>query len=408
MPLDRIRSLGRPRQPPLTPRDRAWDVSRRYGVALAVSFLSLAVKLFLRQYFELGAEREAPFMLSQAAVMIAGWYGGLGPGLLATAFGAVVGDYFFMEPFNALGLVTTGQKIRTVLFVVEGALISVLTDQLNAARARAERNEAETRTLQRELLEATDGEQRRIGHDLHDGLGQHLTGIAFMSKLMEQRLGARAVPEADDARKIAGLVNRAIGWTRDLARGLAPVDLDQEDGLTAALKHLSDSTTDLYGPTCRFEAEPDITVSNPHLAVHLYRIAQEALNNAVKHARPRTIVTRLTITAGNALRAAGAAGGAGRPGQADRTITVSVEDDGCGFDPQAVKTGGMGLRIMRYRAKMVMGTLDVRSRTGGGTVVTCTCPLRSLPPPPEESTDVHHEQTDGSATGDRQGQGVAG
>src|SRR5260221_2434689 len=277
-------NLERPLRHPLT------RLLLRYGVAVAAVGLSLVVKLVLQRHMEMGMEREAPFMLSLAAVMISGWYGGLGPGLLATGLAVLIGDYFFMEPFHALGLVTTAQKIRAGMFTVEGVVVSVLCQTLNSARRRAEQNEAEARNLQKELLEITDTEQRRIGHDLHDGLGQHLTGIAFMSKLLEQRLGAKAVPETEDARKIGGLVNKAIGWTRDLARGLAPVDLDQEEGLALALKQLTEGTSEMYGAPCRFETSGATQFRNPPVAIHLYRIAQEALNNAIKHARPRSIV----------------------------------------------------------------------------------------------------------------------
>jgi signal transduction histidine kinase len=341
----------------------------RYGVALAAVGLSLLIKLYLKRHMEMGMEQEAPFMLSLAAVMVSGWYGGLGPGLAATTLAVLIGDYFFMEPFHALGLITTAQKIRAGMFTVEGVVVSVLCQTLNSARRRAERNEAEARNLQKELLEITDTEQRRIGHDLHDGLGQHLTGIAFMSKLMEQRLAAKTIPEAEDARKIAGLVNKAIGWTRDLARGLAPVDLDQEEGLASALKQLTEGTSELYGAPCRFEVSGDSHFRNPPVAIHLYRIAQEALNNAIKHARPRSIVVQLTRTKGE--------------------IRISVEDDGKGFDPISVRTGGMGLRIMKYRAKMISGQLEVRKRPGGGTVVACTCALHNSQ---KEASYGHRDQ----------------
>src|SRR5207342_2061894 len=96
------------------------------------------------------------------------------------------------------GLETTAQKVRAAIFVIEGIVVSGLCQTLNSARRRAEQNEAEARGLQKELLAITDSEQRRIGHDLHDGLGQHLTGIAFMSKLMEQRLTAKTMPEAEE------------------------------------------------------------------------------------------------------------------------------------------------------------------------------------------------------------------
>ncbi len=331
----------------------------RYGVAVIAVGLTLVVKLLLKDHLEIGEEREAPFMLALAAVMVSGWYGGLGPGLLATGLAVVIGDYFFMAPIYKLGLVKPAQKIRAVIFILEGTVVSVLCQTLSSARRRAEKNESEARNLQKELLEITDTEQRRIGHDLHDGLGQHLTGIAFMSKLMEQRLTTKAVPEAEDARKIAGLVNKAIGWTRDLARGLAPVDLDQEEGLASALKQLAESAHELYGMPCRFEMSGDVHFRNPPVAIHLYRIAQEALNNAIKHAKARDIMVRLTRTPG--------------------VITISVEDDGKGFDPLSVQTGGMGLRIMRYRAKMINGNLEVLKRPGGGTVVACSCALKPVP-----------------------------
>jgi signal transduction histidine kinase len=350
----------------------------RYGVAVIAVGMTLVVKLLLKDHLEIGEEREAPFMLALAAVMVSGWYGGLGPGLLATGIALVIGDYFFMKPLHELGWVNSAQKVRAIIFILEGSVVSVLCQTLNSARRRAEQNEAEARNLQKELLEITDTEQRRIGHDLHDGLGQHLTGIAFMSKLMEQRLTAKAVPEAEDARKIAGLVNKAIGWTRDLARGLAPVDLDQEEGLASALKQVAESTCELFGTPCRFEMTGEVHFRNPPVAIHLYRIAQEALNNAIKHARARQIVVRLTRNAGG--------------------ITISVEDDGKGFDPLSIQTGGMGLRIMRYRAKMINGTLDVRKRVGGGTLVSCSCALKLITPHKDMLYDSRN-QTIGSKNG---------
>jgi len=343
----------------------------RYGVAVISVLMTLVVKLLLKDHLEIGEEREAPFMLALAAVMVSGWYGGLGPGLLATGLAVIIGDYFFMAPFHELGLVTSAQKIRAIIFVLEGSVVSVLCQTLNSARRRAERNESEARNLQKELLDITDTEQRRIGHDLHDGLGQHLTGIAFMSKLMEQRLTAKNIPEADDARKIAGLVNKAIGWTRDLARGLAPVDLDQEEGLASALKQVTESSLELFGTPCRFEMSGEVHFRNPPVAIHLYRIAQEALNNAIKHAKARNIVVRLTRTAGE--------------------IMISVEDDGKGFDPLSVQTGGMGLRIMKYRAKMINGNLEVRRRPGGGTVVACSCALKSISTAKDMSYDRRNQ-----------------
>src|SRR5882724_10387391 len=113
----------------------------RYGVAVVSVLMTLVVKLLLKNHLEIGEEREAPFMLALAAVMVSGWYGGLGPGLLATGLAVIIGDYFFMAPFHELGLVTSAQKIRAVIFVLEGSVVSVLCQTLNSARRRAERNE---------------------------------------------------------------------------------------------------------------------------------------------------------------------------------------------------------------------------------------------------------------------------
>jgi signal transduction histidine kinase len=147
------------------------------------------------------------------------------------------------------------------------------------------------------------------------------------------------------------------------------VDLDQEEGLASALKQLTEGTSEMYGAPCRFEASGGTQFRNPPVAIHLYRIAQEALNNAIKHARPRNIVVQLTRTQGE--------------------IRIAVEDDGKGFDPISVRTGGMGLRIMRYRAKMISGQLEVRKRPGGGTVVACTCALHNSQ---KEALYGHHDQ----------------
>jgi signal transduction histidine kinase len=343
---------------------RYTQILLRYLVAVAAVGLTIPIKMALQPWLEAGTEREAPFILSLAAVMVAGWYGGLGPALFATVLAAISGNFFFMRPTGDFKFSSTPQLLRFILFLIEGAFISILCQTLKGAQRRAEANELEARDLQRQLLEITDTEQRRIGHDLHDGLGQHLTGIAFMSKLIEQRLAAKQHPEADAAHKIAGLVNKAIGWTRDLARGLAPVDLEREEGLASALKQLTDSAGELYGAQVRLEVAGEIPIQDTSAAIHLYRITQEALNNAIRHGKPRNIVVRLTRVTGRA--------------------TIGVEDDGTGFDAAAPlrqdadsshESGGMGLRIMGYRAKMIGGTLEVCSRPGGGTVVTCTYPL---------------------------------
>jgi PAS domain S-box-containing protein len=214
----------------------------------------------------------------------------------------------------------------------------------------------ERKRLERATLEISSREQRRIGQDLHDGLGQHLTGIAFMSKVLQQRLEEQSLPESAEASKIVRLVNEAIHATRELARGLVPVVSD-EAGLMSALKKWAGEVNNLYGVACSFECRTPVPIRDVDAATHLLHIVQEAVNNALRHGHPRSIVIRLT-----------AMGSQGH---------VSVEDDGDGARPSATHHG-MGLHIMSYRASMIGGSLDLRERAGGGTVVSCTFPMKGL------------------------------
>jgi PAS domain S-box-containing protein len=208
----------------------------------------------------------------------------------------------------------------------------------------------ESKRLEKAILEISAREEHRIGQDLHDGLGQHLTGIAFMSKVLEQKLADKSDPEAADASKIVRLVNEAIHKTRELSRGLLPVVSDAR-GLMSALEQYALEVRDLFGVSCRFECDRPVLIYNETVANHLYRIAQEAVNNAVKHGHGRNIPIRLC------------AEGDG--------VELSIRDDGVGLPANVRNSTGMGLHIMNYRAKMIGATLQVRPGTYAGTVVTC-------------------------------------
>ena len=215
----------------------------------------------------------------------------------------------------------------------------------------------ERKMLERAILEISGREQRRIGQDLHDGLGQHLTGIAFMSKVQEQKLAEKSQPEAADAAKIVRLVNEAIHKTRELARGLLPVQSDAE-GLMSALQQFASEVEDLFQIACRFDCEEPLLVPNEAVANHLFRIAQEAVNNGIKHGQARNIVIGLS-----------AAGDGG---------ALTIEDDGVGIAGPLANRNGMGLHIMRYRVGMIGGTLEIERRGDGGTLVTCVFPKPGL------------------------------
>ena len=168
----------------------------------------------------------------------------------------------------------------------------------------------EQKRLERQIQEISEQEKRRIGQDLHDGLGQYLTGIAFMSRLLQRKLAEKALPEAAEAEKIATLVNKTVFQARDLARGLCPVELEN-NGLHAALQDLSCTTEKLFNVSCTVESDADVRIGDNNTALHLYRIAQEAINNAIKHGKSQRIVVALA--------------------RAANTISLAISDDGMGL-----------------------------------------------------------------------------
>jgi hypothetical protein len=218
--------------------------------------------------------------------------------------------------------------------------------------------------LEREVLEVSDREQRRIGHDLHDGLCQHLAGIEMMSQVLEKKLAHRSREGAARAADIARHVRDAISQTRALARGLSPATLESE-GLSSALQEHALATEKMFGLRCRFACDL-VPATNHAMATHLFRLAQEAVSNAVKHGRATEITLQLQ----------------GDPGG----ICLSIADNGVGFTPRLdAPATGMGLRIMQFRARMIGGTLTIERNPGGGTVVRCAAPLPAAtanPPPP--------------------------
>jgi PAS domain S-box-containing protein len=216
------------------------------------------------------------------------------------------------------------------------------------------RDITQRRMLEREVLESTEREQRRIGQDLHDGLGQHLTGVAFLTKVLTQKLSAMAIPEAAEAVKIEGLIDQAIRQTRNLAKGLQPVVLEAR-GLATALEEMCLNLTELFSVECRCCIAGELSVDDNSVATNVYYIAREAVNNAVKHSGAKMIAIELRVRAGVGI--------------------LTVEDGGRGCIPCRTNQG-LGLQIMRYRAEMIGGSLEIRDRKEGGTMVRCTFPIK--------------------------------
>ena len=213
----------------------------------------------------------------------------------------------------------------------------------------------EHKRLVNTILEISGREQRRIGQDLHDELGQHLTGIAFLTKVQEQKLAEKSLPEASDAAKIVNLVNQAIYKTRELARGLLPA-LSGPHGLMLALKEWASEVEDIFRVTCRFDCQNPVPIKDDAVGNHLFRIAQEAVHNAVRHGKAQNIVISLRAADGEAV--------------------LTIRDDGCGLPADFGNGSGMGLKIMNYRTRMVGGSLRVERIGDRGTRVACVFPLR--------------------------------
>lgn len=208
--------------------------------------------------------------------------------------------------------------------------------------------------LERRILGVIEAEQQRIGADLHDGLGQQLTGIACLAAALRDRIKTNDAATATAAGKIAGLVNEALAHTRALARGFFPVHVESS-GLQTALEDLTFQIQQLHDVDCRLRADEPAPLCSQVSASHLYRIAQEAVTNAIRHGAAK----RVTIT----LRSQ------------KNTGVLAIEDDGSGFDPADKPAGaGVGIRLMEFRAALIGGTVSVRSQPGKGARIECIFP----------------------------------
>lgn len=208
----------------------------------------------------------------------------------------------------------------------------------------------ERQNLQKAVIEIEDRERRRIGHDLHDGLGQLLTGLAFKIRGLGRKLEKGNFEGAAEAADLSVLIDEAKEQASYLSRGLSPIEMDEE-GLMNALKALSLNSTKIFNTPCTFTCEEPVTIHNETALTQLYRIAQEAVTNAVKYAESSHIEIILEK-------------------DHDRII-MTIKDNGIGIQEHAARKGGMGLKIMNYRAGLINASLDIRRYTAGGTIITC-------------------------------------
>ena len=223
------------------------------------------------------------------------------------------------------------------------------------------RDITERTSLEREILETSNREQRRIGHDLHDGVCQQLAAIAYRMDILGDQLEEKGVTESSEASRIGSLLNEAIQQTRGVARGLFPVRL-AESGLESALEELAANTNSLFKAQCRFACENPLPNLDNTMSLHLYYIAQEAVSNAVRHGK----ATQVNISISGAR---------------DR-FSLEIQDNGSGFRLPLTDSSGMGIRIMRYRARVIGATLNLKSVPNQGTQITV-----QFNPKPEDKGD---------------------
>lgn len=230
-------------------------------------------------------------------------------------------------------------------------LVQTRTAELTRANEKLVREIEERKRLEKEILNISEREQRRIGRELHDSIGQQFTGIAFMMKVLEQKLAHKLSDEAADAEEIKKLVNQAMDQARGLARGLHPVDLDS-GSLTAALQELANTTEMMFGVRCDLKCDELVQMDNHETATHLYRISQEAITNAIKHGRAKNIRVQFASGSGRSI--------------------LTIKNDGLDFPENlGTKTNGMGLQIMDHRADIIGAKLKISKAPEGGTIVSC-------------------------------------
>lgn len=228
-------------------------------------------------------------------------------------------------------------------------LVRELDRRVEERTAALKREMAERRRLDQEIARVADRE-RRLGHDLHDKLGQHLTGTALTAQVLKEKLAGRSAPEAADAEKLVRYVEEGIDLTRNLARGFFSPELDA-DGLIAALQDLADNVRERFQINCFLDGGDSIRVQDSTIANQLYRIAQEAVTNSVKHGAAKQIDIRLAMDGPE--------------------LCLTIIDDGVGFPDKLPESEGLGLRLMRHGATLSGATFDIRRNGRTGTIATC-------------------------------------
>ncbi len=289
-------------------------------------------------------------------ISLAAWFGTFVFGLAIVAVCVLVSVLSDLASgIPALGLWNIGMAFASFALFAGvlsklRTLVRELDRRVDERTAALEREMAERRRLDQEIARVADRERRRLGHDLHDKLGQHLTGTALTAQLLKEKLAARSAPEVSEAEKLVRYVEEGIDLTRNLARGFFSPELDA-DGLIAALQDLAENVNERFQINCVLDGDESIRIHDSVIANQLYRIAQEAVTNSVKHGAAKKIDIRLAMDGPE--------------------LCLTIIDDGIGFPDKPPQSDGLGLGLMHHGAVLSGATFDVRRNGRSGTIATC-------------------------------------
>jgi signal transduction histidine kinase len=353
-------------------------LERRSKPFLMVAGLAVLVVIGIIDYLTGFEMLFSVFYLLEVA--LAAWFVGKGFGLLMSVLSVLVwigGDVAAGARYsNPLIPIWNALILMVFYFVVVWLLVNLrslhreLEARVRERTVALRREMAERQRLEEEILRVSERERRSIGHDLHDSLCQHLTGTALAGQVLGERLAAKSLPEAADASKVVELVEEGINLARNLARGLYPVDVEAE-GLMDAFKDLAAGVTNGAKARCVFECAAPVLIHDDGAATQLYRIAQEAVRNALQHGKPKRIGLTLAEHGG--------------------FVTLTVEDDGIGVPEIPQKSDGLGIQIMAHRAAILGGSFAIEPGPTGGTIVTCSVPRTPAASDTEQRRQDQHD-----------------
>src|SRR4029453_11139370 len=328
-----------------------------FGVSLIALVVTCLWAVGIVGYIDYLTGYERPLLLFYLLpIWLATWFGSLRIGLgiaVVSVAASMLSDVAAGIP--ALRFWNAGMAFASyALFAGVLSKLHILLEELDRRvqerTAALQREMTERQRLDQEIAQVADRERRRLGQDLHDHLGQHLTGTALAAQVLKEKLAAKCAAEVTEAGKLVHYVEEGIDLTRNLARGFFSPELEA-DGLSVALEGLAENIRERFTVNCIFHGEESIPVRDSSVATQLYRIAQEAATNAAKHAAAEQIDIRLTVEGSD--------------------LTLAIIDDGVGFPDKLTDSAGLGLRLMRHGAALIGATLNVRRNGRSGTIATC-------------------------------------